>query len=259
MADEKEPTPDAEVEGEGAEQKPKKKGLMLGGGIVGVLALAFIASTMAVPAKQEARKLLGPLTGPLTEDHVSVNLQDNQSKRYLKFKLHCEFYAYENGYYASRLLDPLYMPRLLDVLQRIATALTVESVTGKVNQPLVVQEMIEGIGPVLFPIHIGETIMPYDQEESSGLRPGYSNGSATFDGYLDEHVLKVDAPAMTLQIDDGPVVEYEGTETDLEVLTADGKKLYIDITGVVEDFQGELKIGRRGHLQNLLVQDWLLQ
>ena len=255
MADEQKPT----TEDEGTEEKPKKKGLMLVGGIVGVLALAFIASTMAVPAKKEPRKLLGPLTGPLTEENISVNLSDNQSKRYLQFKLHCEFYAYETDYYGSRLLDPLYMPRLLDALQRVASSLTVEDVTGKVNRPIVVQEMIQGIDPVLFPIHIGETSMPYDMEKSSGLRPGYSNSRATFKGYLDEHTLKVDVPAKTLQVNDGPVVQFEGTETDLEVTTVDGKTLYFDVTGCVPDFQGELVIGCHGHLQNLLIQDWILQ
>ena len=92
MADEKDPKKKAD--GEDAEQKAKSKGLMLVGGIVGVLGLAFIASTMAIPAKVEARRLHGPLTGPLTDEAISVNLRDNESKRYLRFKLHCEFYAY---------------------------------------------------------------------------------------------------------------------------------------------------------------------
>lgn len=255
MADEKDP----KKEGDDAEQKPKKKGVMLIGGIVGVLALAFIASTMAVPAKVEARRLMGPLTGPLTEEAILVNLRDNQSKRFLQFKLHCEFYAYELEYYDSRLIDPLYIPRLMNALQQISTSLSVENVTGKVNRPLVVQEMITSIGPVLFPIHIGGTVMPYDKEETSGLRPGYSNATATFDGYLDEHMLKIDAIKKTLQIDEGPTAEFEGTETDFELLTSDGETLYIDVTGIVDEFVGELMIGRRGHLQNLLIETWNLQ
>ncbi len=261
MADKKE-EPDKEAEGTEAAEgsgKPKNKSVMLIGGIVGVLALAFVASLMAVPGKTKARHLKGPLTSPLTEEPINVNLQNNESKRYLQFKLHCEYYTYDEGYYLSRLADPLYVPRLMNAMQRIAASLTVESVTGKVNRPLVVREMVVGINPVLFPVHIGANPMPSAKEEKSGIGPGYSMIDATFDGYIDDHVLHVDGEAKTLKVDSGPTVKFEGTETDLELLTADGKTLYLDMTSFHEDFTGEIQIGRQGHLQNLLIEEWILQ
>lgn len=260
MAEEEAQVEETQAEGaETPEEKPKKKGVMLVGGLVGILGLAFAASLMAVPSNPKARTLKGPMTGPLTEDKISVNLSDNDAKRYLQFKLHCEYYAYTEEYYPSRLMDPIYMPRLLDALQRISSSLSVEDVTGKVNQPLVVQEIVKGINPVIFPVHIGKTIQATDVHEDSGLRPGYSMVDARFRGYLDDHVLRMDGPQRTLQIDDGPVVSFEGTETDLEVVANNGTSIFVDVSGYVEDFVGDIPLGIQGHLQNLLIENWILQ
>ena len=260
MAEEEAQAEEPKDEGEQSpEQKPKKKGLMMAGGVVAVVALAFIASLMAVPSSPKARRLQGPMTGPLTEEKISVNLSDNDSKRYLQFKLHCEYYAYTSEYYGKRLMDPIYMPRLLDALQRIASSLSVEDVTGKVNQPLVIQEMVAGLDPVIFPVHIGKTEKATGQHEDSGLRPGYSMVDSKFRGYLDEHVLHVDGTKRTLQIDDGPVTDFEGNETDLEVFTNTGVSVFIDVSDYKEDFVGEVPIGVQGHLQNLLIENWILQ
>ena len=250
----KDQNPEAE-----AEAKPKKKGLLMAGGFVGVLGLAFMAAMMAVPGKSQARRLMGPFTSPLTEDKLNVNLRDNQSKRYLQFKLHCEYYTYDPAYYNSRLADPLYQPRLIDALQRICSSLSVEDVTGKVNKPLVIQEMVVGINTVLFPIHIGETRFPSEREEESGLRPGFSSAKSTFTGYFDEHVLHVDGPQKKIRIDDGPDFVFEGTENDLEIVTRDNDTLYIDVSAFEPEFKGEVHVGRQGHLQNLLIEHWILQ
>lgn len=260
--EEKQDGPEAEAaeNAEGEAPKKKKTGLLIGGGAVAVLALAFAASIMAVPSKPEVKRLKGPLTSPLTEGPISVNLRDNQSKRYLKFKLHCEYYAFSKEYFASRLADPLYFPRLTDSVVRVSASRSVEEVTGKVNQPQFLQELVEVIDTDLFPVHIGKTTIPSDMHEESGLKTGFSASDATFRGYFYEHVLIVDATKKTIQLDaDGPVVSFEGTETDLEVESVNGKTVYVDVTELDEGFVGEVQVGVFGTLHNLLVEEWILQ
>ena len=262
MAEEEKQEQEEAAAAENAEgEAPKKKtGLLIGGGAVAVLALAFAASIMAVPSKPEIKRLKGPLTSPLTEEAFNVNLRDNQSKRYLKFKLHCEYYAFSKEYFASRLADPLYFPRLKDSVVRISASRSVEEVTGKVNQPQFLQELVEVIDIDMFPIHIGKTAIPSDKHEESGLKTGFSASDATFRGYFYEHVLIVDAMRKTIQLDkDGPVTEFEGTETDLEIESVDGKTLYVDVTELKEEFVGEVMVGVFGTLHNLLVEEWILQ
>ena len=69
----------------------------------------------------------------------------------------------------------------------------------------------------------------------------------------------VDAVARTLQIDDGPVVDFEGNEEDLEIRTSTGKVVYVDVTEVVGDYQGELKIGIHGRIRQLFASDLIAQ
>ena len=127
--------------GEGEEPKKSKTMLMVVGGVVGVLGLAFVASLMAVPSPPEKHTFQGPFTSPLTAEKISVNLKDNQYKRYLQMALHCEYYTYVPEYFAQRMTDPLYTPRLQDAIQRVTTARSSDQVTGNVNQPIDFDEL----------------------------------------------------------------------------------------------------------------------
>ena len=115
------------------------------------------------------------------------------------------------------------------------------------------------LDPILFPVHIGATGLPLDRDEASGLRPGVSFDEATFRGRFHDHLLKVDAVAQTLQIDDGPVFEFEGDEEDLELHTAAGRTVYVDVTEIVGDFQGEVKVGVHGRIRQLFASDLIAQ
>ena len=55
---------------------------------------------------------------------------------------------------------------------------------------------------------------------------GWSTARAYMDHYYrgeyEQHVLHVDAVEKTLKLDDGPLMSFEGTESDLELETGDG-------------------------------------
>ncbi len=247
------------AEGEPQPKSGKKKVIVLGGGTLCVLALAFIASMLAVPKKAKARRFDGPFVSQVSEENISVNLADNDHKRYLQMNLSVEYEAYNSSYFASRLADPLYSPHLMDALQRVTNSRYAAEVTGPINQPIFLQEISRAIDPVIFPVHLGATSAPFARDEESGLRPGYSMPEGTFRGRFFDHVLHVDAVAKTLQIDDGPKVPFDGDETDLEVVDAGGKSIFVNVTEIVEDFKGELQLGVNGQVRRILVSQWILQ
>jgi len=55
------------------------------------------------------------------------------------------------------------------------------------------------------------------------------------------------------------VVGFDGDETDLEVPTADETVLFLDVTGVEEDFLGEVQVGVMGRVRRILWNEVLIQ
>ena len=64
---------------------------------------------------------------------------------------------------------------------------------------------------------------------ASGLSAG--SGSAGGDTILGDHRVTIDAVARTVQLDDGPAVAFDGSETNLQLTSAAGDVLYVDFTG----------------------------
>lgn len=82
-------------------------------------------------------------------------------------------------------------------------------------------------------------------EGASGIMPG--DDSATGDTILGvHHTLTVDAVSRTLQLDDGPVVAYQGDETNLRLANAAGDIAYVNVCGVTAGFQGTVTIWADG-------------
>ena len=257
MADQQKEAPAEAKPAQAAAPKGKKKGLVLGGGALVLVALAYLAALVAVPRKFATHDFVTQLVAPLTGGKVQVNLSDGKS--FLILDLNMVYDAYDVAYYESRSADPLYRAELRDVLVAIASAKTRAEVSDKVNKPVFMEEIRSAVEPLLFPVHIGATSAPAGADPESGLAPGASSHVATFRGVFHEHVLHVDGVAHTLQIDSGPLTPFSGDETDLPVAADGGLALYVDVSGLKPGFKGDLPVGVKGRLRRVLWNEVLIQ
>lgn len=256
MADEEKP--DVE-ETEDGEATPKKAAPKIVGGLVGVIALGYLVATMAIPAKFEPRKFSGPLMTPLTPDRITVNLRDDSNKRILVMKLNAEVDSYEANYVPNRTMNPLYMAQIKDALLGLASEKSRSEILGPDQRPIFLEELRSFVEPIVFPVHVGKGASATDVDPESGLAPGLSVAKSDFRGAFDEHVLVVDAAEQTIALDGGEPVRYHGDERDLRVVDAFGKALYVDVTRVKPDFQGEVRVGVMGWLRRVLLDEIIVQ
>ncbi len=241
------------------EVKPKKAAPKIVGGLVAVVALGYIGAMMAIPSKFEPRMYNGPFVAELTADRITVNLRDDSNKRILVMKLKAEVDAYEEAYVSTRTADPLYMAQLKDALLGLASEKSRSEVLGPDARPIFLQELRDVVEPIVFPIHVGGGATPTEADPDSGLAPGLSIASADFRGQFDEHVLAVDAVEQTITLDAGEPVRYHGDERDLRVVDAFGKAVYVDVTRLMPEFQGEVRVGAMGWLRNVLLDEIIIQ
>jgi len=265
MADERneqaQDTPaDAGATGADAARGPGKRALLLSGSVLSILALAFIASVMAVPSRTETQHYDGPFSVELFAGEKFIcNLAVDSRKRYLQMRPEVMYYAYDEDYALKRTDDNLYLPLLRNALISVCSSKTLEDIYGDVGESTFMEELRAAIAAIIFPIHIGDTTRPMDLHKDSGLRPGISSDTATFRGRFHEHVLHVDAIKKSVRLDDGPEVEFMGNESDLPVRAANGDVLYLDVTRVESDFVDEVPVGVRGEIVRVLTQDLLIQ
>ena len=258
MADEKE-NPEENVE-DAAASSPKKKKLMLfGGGGLGVVAAAFIAATLAAPAKKEYKVFEGPWITPLTPEKVQVNLKGEGRKRFLIFQAEAYFEAYEEGYGAARAADPTYVALMKDVALRVASRRTSDEINSEVGNAAFREDLRLAVDPLLFPVQLGKTAGPADQDTRSGLKMGTSGIRSNFRVPLYDGVLHVDAPGGTIRLGRGQPAEFEGTEKDLRVEDEHGRFVFLDVSRIEEHFQGEVLIGVHGRIREILLTDWNTQ
>lgn len=257
MAEEEE-EPKEVAEEEGAPKK-SRKGLLFGGGAVAIVAAGAIAAMMAVPSVHEARRLAGPYSIALFENEFSCNIEEAGRTRYLKMNPQAAYFAYDATYMQDRGLDELYLPALHNTVFQIASRKTLDEIYGSVNESTFMEELRDALDPVLFPVHIGETQLPWDFDEVSGLRPGLSSDENTFRGEFDMHTLNVDAATQEMWIDDGPRTSFEAGDFDVRVISADGGVVFIDSSNLKEGFQGAVQIGVRGRIMRILPNGLLIQ
>lgn len=250
---------DEAEESDSPEAQAKKKKIMLGGGVAAVVATGAIAAMMAMPSADVKPILEGPFTFPLFEEQFHCNIQVQGRTRFLQMTPDVFYYAYDKGYVASRSLDELYGPSVRDKVFRVSTSTSLDGIYGEVGKSTFMEELRDALDPIIFPVHIGDTSLPLDIDDESGLRPGVSSDQNTFRGHFHDHVLHVDAAKRTLKIDDGPEVTFEEDDPNVKVLSTDGAVLYIDTTPVDPEFVGEIPVGIKGKIRQVLPTGLMVQ
>jgi len=260
MADEEiEPEEGAAESGAPTEEKGAKGPLKLLGAVVGVIVVGIGLAFMAIPGRDSAARFQGPHHFTIFAEKINTNLKDNDQRRYLQMTLDCMYFAYETGYLEGRILDPLYDPMLLDAVGKLTSSKTLTDLYEGPARETFFAELNTVLDPILFPVHIGETDQPLLLDGDSGLRPGISAAKSSFRGRYWDHLLKVDGVAMTLQLDEGPVVTYQGGEEDLQLQTLGGDTLFVDVTEVDEEFVGEVQVGVKGKVRQLFAKEFIAQ
>lgn len=244
-------------------QLARKKGLFLGGGIVGLIGLAWALSLVAVPSGGKhavARQVAGPFMADISPSAgFQVNLSGDGGKHYLSLKLNVEVDAFEEAYATSRASQPLYQAKLTDAVLRTAAQKTKGELDNGVGREVFRDELRVALDPVLFPVHVGDERSPEGGHEASGLRGGRSIARSTFRGLFYEHGVHLDAGKKTVRLDDGKDVVFAGDETDLFVADARGKGLYLDVSALRGEFAGRVSVGTFGRVRNVYFSTFLTQ
>ena len=263
MADEEEKKENEEGAADAGEEaspkKGKKKSLFLGGGMVALIALAYVLSMMAVPKAPEATPFGGPYVIVLTAEDIHVNLAGDGAKRYLAMMVKAEYDGYDEVYAAARVADPLYQAKLKDLLISLGRQKRKEDIEDALGEEAFKEEMRESVDPLLFPIHVGNELSHAQADELSGLRPGSSSRFATMRGGFKSHKLLVDAENKTIALDGGEAVSFEGNEVNLEIQNENQLNVFVDVTGLNPEFSGEVAVGTFGHLRDVLFDKFIVQ
>ena len=242
-------------------QKPKRKGLLLGGGAAGLVALAWALSLAAVPkhVPEVVHEIQGPFVANISPaTGFQVNLAGRGGKNYLALSIKAEVDAFNEAYATERTNDPLYQAKLTDAVLKVASRKTKVDLDNEVGKDVFREELKVALDPVLFPIHVGNEVAAL-RDELSGLRPGSSIDRATMRGLFYEHALALDADQKTVKLDGGPVVSFRGDETDLPLADAQGRTLFLDVSGLRAGFKGEVHAGTFGRVRNIYFNSVLTQ
>jgi hypothetical protein len=260
MADNKK-EPEEGAQGEDKPQK-SKKGLSLGGGMIALVGVAYLSATMGTPSIGPIPQYQGPFVLTLTgEKEVTLNLASSTTK-YLVMKLDAEYDCYDPNYFEVRNEDDegaLFNAVVIDMLNEIGSTKTLEMVTNEASKKAFWLELRDGLDPICFPIHVGNTDNPYQSDSASGIKPGDSMLFSSLRGRHEDHTLYVDAPAKTVRLDGGESVGYHGSEIDLLATNENDKFIYLNVSEIDPNFVGELKVGVKGRLRRVLVQKFGLQ
>lgn len=257
MAEEKETTEEA---ADASEEQPKgsKKGILLGGGVLGLVAAGWAVSLVATPSMPEAKMFTGPYVVALSPEDVQVNLSGG-GKRFLVLTLQAEFDSYDELYAGNRVADPLYQAKLKDALIRVARQKTKEDLDDVVGEEIFKGEVHAAIDPLLFPIHVGNELDSNGTHAESGLRPGKSIEESSLRSGFFAHQITVSVSGGTIRLDEGPEVEFEGLEEDLLLQNEHGDVLYVDVTQLLDGFEGTVNAGTFGRVRNIYFGKLLVQ
>lgn len=236
----------------------KKKKIFAIGGIVGGLAVAFMAAMFAVPKPPPPKQQLGgPFVGAVTPSKVQVNLSDGRS--FLVLELNLLYEAYSADYLATRTSDPVCQAEIRDALVAICSSKSRNDVSDKVNKPVFLEEIRHALEPLLFPIHVGEGLAATEADPASGLMAGESMPKSSFKGLFEDHLITLDTVQKKLGVEGGAEVTYTGEERDLEFKITDTDSLYFDVTRLKEGFVGPVRVGIKGRTKRVLWNEILIQ
>jgi flagellar basal body-associated protein FliL len=246
-----------------APKRSGNKSVVLGGGVAGVIALAWALALVAVPSgpRHDAKhRIAGPFVVEVSPSAgFQVNLAGDGGKHYLSLKLNVEVDAFEELYATARTSQPLYQAKLTDAVLRTASQKTKGELDNAVGREVFRDELRLALDPVLFPVHVGDEHVPEGTHEESGLRPGRSIARSSQRGLFYEHGVHLDVPRKLARLDDGPETSFQGDETDLFVADARGKGVYVDVSALHADFVGRVPVGTFGRVRNVYFNTFLTQ
>jgi len=256
---EKKDNPDQPADGGNHKPKRSKKGVFLGGGVLGLIAAAYGVSLVALPSKPRDIPFKGPWVTSLTAGEVQVNLKGESSKRYMVVSLRAEYDAYDDKYAEARVADPLYQAKLVDTLISLGRQKTREDLDDQIGEETFKEEVRLAVDPLVFPLHVGNAKNHTVVHEESGLRPGKSGDQATMRGGFHSHVLHVDQPRRTVSLDNGVPLSFSGSERDLLVENEHGLTVFVDVSQLKEGFVGDVSTGTFGRIREILLSKFLVQ
>jgi hypothetical protein len=258
MADEQNENPNAASEEGG---RKSKKGLLLGGGALALIATGAMGALLAVPKADTTPSFHGPFVMSLAPEgtQLQANLAGEKARRYLVMDLRVEYDAYQQTYGSSRIENPLYIAKLQDRLLTISSQKTADEVLERGTQEIFLQQLVEAVEPILFPVHLGNAVKPTDADVPSGLRPGLMHFESTMRDPLHKQKIRVDAPNRTLRLGQGEEYQFQGTEENLVLRDEQGRTVYVDVTEVKKDFVGEIQVGVKGRIRHLYKSKFIIQ
>lgn len=245
-----------------AAPRRSRKPLLIGSGALIVVALGWALAIVAVPARRApvVHALSEPtLLGVSPPNGYHVNLAEAGGKHYLAVTVMSEIEAYDEADAKARAADPLYRARLSDAVLKTASRMTKGDLDDPIGKEVFRKELLAAIESVLFPVHVGSAEGESEGSAASGIGPGDSIDRSTMRGLFHERVLLVDAVERTIQLGGGPLVRFQGDETDLEVFDAAGLSVYVDVSHLEHDFRGEVPVGVLGRVSKVYFTSFLVQ
>lgn len=249
-----------ELDPEELASKAKKKTMFLGGGVLGLVVVGYLLMLMAIPSDGESELVPyeGPFVVPLADSNFQVNLA-GKGRRFLSMSANIEYEGYDEAYVTGRVADLVYLAQLKDVLITLGSQKAAEELEDSAGKAIFKQELQSAINELLFPLHLGEGGQPGKADEDSGLAPGLSFEASTYRAGIMNGRVHIDALERTIRLDDADPIRYEGHESDLRLETPAGQTLFVDVTRITPEFQGEVAVGVHGKIEKILWDEFLLQ
>ena len=93
--------------------------------------------------------------------------------------LQASYDAYDDKYAADRVADPLFGAKLVDTLISLGRQKTREELDDHIGEETFKEQVRVAVGPLVFPLHVGNAKDHTLAHEESGLLPGRSGARAT--------------------------------------------------------------------------------
>jgi hypothetical protein len=224
-------------------------------GVTVLIATGGGIAMMAMPKKPRGPEAFGgPWSFSFFDAEFVANALDDNFSRFITFAPTCNYFAYEQSYVDRRKADPDFIPSVDEAMTNVVARYKLLEIMkdGSGEELALAAQIEEVVEPILFPVHIGESKLPLESDPESGLRVGDSQDRfGNFRGAFREHFIEVDAAAKTLKLADGDVLAFNGAETDFELRTADGRKVFIDVTKLKPNFKGKINVGIHGRIRQI--------
>jgi len=240
---------------ETAPPKKSRRSIKLLGGIAGLIATGSALALMAIPSKEAPKRMVGPVEFSFFEledkNELVANPRDDNFSRYVNFKPSCLVFTYDPLYPVNRRLEPGFAGSMQEAMRKVVSRYELDQILSHLDE--FAEELRQAAEPVLFPVCFGDAESTYFADSKSGLMAGNSQDiRGTFRGDFHGYELSIDQKKGTLQLGEGPVAQFNGIETDLMIEDAQGRTLYVDVTGLVEGFNGSVHVGVKGRIRRMI-------